>query len=103
VASIYDCIGLPNKKFSVLFFGIQGCDDRERTSPSWFNRIEVTRVVYLITTLRGAGVTEADIGVITPYRGQVFKIYKALKMPQVLVGTAEQFLAQERENFTSLS
>jgi helicase MOV-10 len=103
VASIYDCIGLPNKKFSVLFFGIQGCDDRERTSPSWFNRIEVTRVVYLITTLRGAGVTEADIGVITPYRGQVSKIYKALKMPQVLVGTAEQFLAQERENFTSLS
>ncbi|CAN6302206.1 unnamed protein product [Urochloa humidicola] len=32
--SAYDCIGLPNKSFPVLFVGIQGCDEREGTNPS---------------------------------------------------------------------
>ncbi|RCV46448.1 hypothetical protein SETIT_9G532900v2 [Setaria italica] len=83
----YDCIGLPNKSFPVLFVGIQGCDEREGTNPSWFNRIEVSKVV-------------TDIGVITPYRQQVAKIKKALEafeMPDLKVGSVEQFQGQERE------
>ncbi|RCV46449.1 hypothetical protein SETIT_9G532900v2 [Setaria italica] len=48
----YDCIGLPNKSFPVLFVGIQGCDEREGTNPSWFNRIEVSKVVSISETLQ---------------------------------------------------
>lgn len=99
--SIYDCIGLPNKSFPVLFVGIQGCDEREGNNPSWFNRIEASKVVNIIRTLtRGGNVCEADIGVITPYRQQVIKIKKALEtfeMPDLKVGSVEQFQGQERE------
>ncbi|KAL6645009.1 hypothetical protein ACP70R_016617 [Stipagrostis hirtigluma subsp. patula] len=101
VSSIYDCIGLPNKSFPVLFVGIQGCDEREGNNPSWFNRIEVSKVVSIIRNLTGGGdVCEADIGVITPYRQQVAKIKKALEayeMPDLKVGSVEQFQGQERE------
>ncbi|OEL38228.1 putative RNA helicase SDE3 [Dichanthelium oligosanthes] len=99
--SSYDCIGLPNKSFPVLFVGIQGCDEREGTNPSWFNRIEVSKVVSIIRNLtKGGAVSEADIGVITPYRQQVAKIKKALEafeMPDLKVGSVEQFQGQERE------
>ncbi|KAF8721229.1 hypothetical protein HU200_023151 [Digitaria exilis] len=101
VSSAYYCIGLPNKSFPVLFVGIQGCDEREGTNPSWFNRIEVSKVVSIIRNLtKGDAVSEADIGVITPYRQQVAKIKKALEafeMPDLKVGSVEQFQGQERE------
>ncbi|WVZ55292.1 hypothetical protein U9M48_005971, partial [Paspalum notatum var. saurae] len=101
VSSTYDCIGLPNTSFPVLFVGIQGCDEREGTNPSWFNRIEVSKVVSIIRNLtRGGDVGESDIGVITPYRQQVAKIKKALEafeMPDLKVGSVEQFQGQERE------
>ncbi|AQL09697.1 putative RNA helicase SDE3 [Zea mays] len=100
-SSAYDCIGLPNKSFPVLFVGIQGCDEREGNNPSWFNRIEVSKVVSIIRNLtRGEDVHESDIGVITPYRQQVAKIKKALEafeMPSFKVGSVEQFQGQERE------
>lgn len=101
VSSAYDCIGLPNKSFPVLFVGIQGCDEREGTNPSWFNRIEVSKVVSIIRNLtKDDAVSEAEIGVITPYRQQVAKIKKALEafeMPDLKVGSVEQFQGQERE------
>ncbi|TVU48310.1 hypothetical protein EJB05_07943 [Eragrostis curvula] len=101
VSSVFDCIDLPNKSFPVLFVGIQGCDEREGNNPSWFNRIEVSKVVSIIRSLtRGGDVPEADIGVITPYRQQVTKIKKALEafeMPDLKVGSVEQFQGQERE------
>ncbi|XP_057961607.1 probable RNA helicase SDE3 isoform X2 [Malania oleifera] len=92
---------LPNKEFPLLFIGIQGCDEREGTNPSWFNRIEASKVVEIIKKLReSTEVSEADIGVITPYRQQVLKITRALEsldMPNVKVGSVEQFQGQERE------
>uniref|UniRef100_A0ACD5TUW5 Uncharacterized protein n=2 Tax=Avena sativa TaxID=4498 RepID=A0ACD5TUW5_AVESA len=101
VPSVYDCMGLPNKSFPVLFVGIQGCDEREGNNPSWFNRIEASKVVNIIRTLtRDGDVSEADIGVITPYRQQVVKIKRALEtfeMPDLRVGSVEQFQGQERE------
>ncbi|KAJ1298699.1 hypothetical protein BS78_01G473800 [Paspalum vaginatum] len=101
VSCAYDCIGLPNKSFPVLFIGIQGCDEREGNNPSWFNRIEVSKVVSIIRNLtRGGDVDESDIGVITPYRQQVEKIKKALEafeMADLKVGSVEQFQGQERE------
>ncbi|KAF0914587.1 hypothetical protein E2562_030663 [Oryza meyeriana var. granulata] len=101
VSSIYDGIDLPNKLFPVLFVGIQGCDEREGNNPSWFNRIEASKVVNIIRNLtRDGDVRETDIGVITPYRQQVVKIKKALEtfeMPDLKVGSVEQFQGQERE------
>lgn len=99
--SIYDLVGLPNKAFPVLFFGIQGCDEREGSNPSWFNRIEASKVVELIRKLiRSTDIDETDIGIITPYRQQVLKLKKALElleMPDLKVGSVEQFQGQERQ------
>ncbi|XP_004297116.1 PREDICTED: probable RNA helicase SDE3 [Fragaria vesca subsp. vesca] len=92
---------LPNKDFPVVFFGIQGCDEREGNNPSWFNRTEASKVVEVTKRLTaGKNLSEEDIGVITPYRQQVLKLKKAfenLDMPDIKVGSVEQFQGQERE------
>lgn len=55
---------LPTKEFFVLFKGIQGCDEREGSNPSWFNRIEVSKVIEIIRKLTLEGnIIEEDIGV----------------------------------------
>ncbi|RWW83434.1 hypothetical protein BHE74_00008050 [Ensete ventricosum] len=100
-SSIYEYVDLPNKAFPVLFVGIQGCDEREGNNPSWFNRIEASKVVEIIRKLRrNTDLNEDDIGVISPYRQQVLKLKKALEsleMPELKVGSVEQFQGQERE------
>ncbi|KAI9194377.1 hypothetical protein LWI28_005431 [Acer negundo] len=92
---------VPNKEFPVIFFGIQGCDEREGSNPSWFNRFEVSKVVDIINRLIENGdLNEEDIGVITPYRQQVLKLKNALEnfdMPDIKVGSVEQFQGQERK------
>ncbi|KAL3507870.1 hypothetical protein ACH5RR_033252 [Cinchona calisaya] len=92
---------LPNQEFPLLFIGIQGCDEREGSNPSWFNRIEASKVVEIIIHLiDDKGLHEEDIGVITPYRQQVLKIKKALERfnkTNIQVGSVEQFQGQERQ------
>ncbi|KAB1214695.1 putative RNA helicase SDE3 [Morella rubra] len=92
---------LPNKNFPLLFFGIQGCDEREGNNPSWFNRIEASKVTEIIRRLTASGnLKEEDIGVITPYKQQVLKLNKALEsldMTGIKVGSVEQFQGQERQ------
>ncbi|PHT78647.1 putative RNA helicase SDE3 [Capsicum annuum] len=92
---------LPNKEFPLLFIGIQGCDEREGNNPSWFNRIEASKVVEIIRDMiDNKGLKMEDIGVITPYRQQVLKIRSALEgfdWANIKVGSVEQFQGQERE------
>ena len=92
---------LPNRDFPVLFFGIQGCDEREGNNPSWFNRIEASKVVEVIRRLSATGnLSEEDIGVITPYRQQVLKLkntLESLDMADIKVGSVEQFQGQEKK------
>lgn len=92
---------LPDPEFPLLFIGIQGFDEREGTSPSWFNRIEASKVVEIIIHLiDDKGMYEKDIGVITPYRQQVLKIREALESfnkTNIKVGSVEQFQGQEKE------
>lgn len=99
-STLYDLVDLPNNLFPVLFIGIQGCDEREGSNPSWFNRIEASKVVDIIRKLNNdIDLDDGDIGVITPYRQQVLKLKKAfesLDMPNVKVGSVEQFQGQER-------
>nr|GMD66134.1 probable RNA helicase SDE3 [Ipomoea batatas] len=92
---------LPNKEFPLLFIGVQGFDEREGSNPSWFNRIEASKVVEIVRNLvENNGLREEDIGVITPYRQQVLKIRNVLESFDwngIKVGTVEQFQGQERE------
>ncbi|KAL2469853.1 putative RNA helicase SDE3 [Abeliophyllum distichum] len=92
---------LPKKEFPLLFIGIQGCDEREGSNPSWFNRIEASKVVEIIKDLiEHDGLKEEDIGVITPYRQQVLKIRRVLEnlgRLTIKVGSVEQFQGQERQ------
>ncbi|KAH7522288.1 hypothetical protein FEM48_Zijuj07G0122400 [Ziziphus jujuba var. spinosa] len=92
---------LPNKEFPVLFFGIQGFDEREGSNPSWFNRVEASKVVEVIKRLTfSSNFNEEDIGVITPYRQQVLKLKQTLEnldMPVIKVGSVEQFQGQEKQ------
>uniref|UniRef100_A0A7N1A7T1 RNA helicase n=1 Tax=Kalanchoe fedtschenkoi TaxID=63787 RepID=A0A7N1A7T1_KALFE len=91
---------LPNKDFPVIFYGVQGCDEREGNNPSWFNRFEVSKVVEIISELTLSNLNESEIGVITPYRQQVTKISQVLEKSEirdVKVGSVEQFQGQERE------
>ncbi|TKY71145.1 RNA helicase SDE3 [Spatholobus suberectus] len=92
---------LPNKEFPILFYGIQGCDEREGNNPSWFNRIEASKVIEVVRKLiAGGNIKEENIGIITPYRQQVLKIKQTLEnldMPEIKVGSVEQFQGQEKE------
>jgi helicase MOV-10 len=99
--SVYNSVSLPNKDFPVLFWGVQGCDEREGNNPSWFNRTEASKVMEIIRKIvKNDDITSADIGVITPYRQQVLKLrmeLELLEMEDVKVGSVEQFQGQERE------
>ncbi|KAK7439801.1 hypothetical protein VKT23_017376 [Stygiomarasmius scandens] len=92
---------LVNKKFPIVFHSISGKDDREATSPSFFNIDEVTMVKTLIQKLRvdrKLRISDDDIGVIAPYHAQVLKMRTALRAvaDSVKVGSVEEFQGQER-------
>lgn len=58
-----------------MFHGVQGEEERESNSPSWFNREEITVVLryvkHLLYDARSFGIQPKDIGVITPYAKHV--------------------------------
>uniref|UniRef100_A0A667Y188 RNA helicase n=1 Tax=Myripristis murdjan TaxID=586833 RepID=A0A667Y188_9TELE len=104
---------LPKRDFPVIFHGVTGLDEREKTSPSFFNVAEVEVLMdYLKKLLQTQGkkglatISPSDIGIIAPYRKQVQKIRQALnKMEKDLkmknlkylkVGSVEEFQGQER-------
>ncbi|XP_052789741.1 putative helicase MOV-10 [Mya arenaria] len=98
---------LPNKKFPLIFHSVFGTDEREKDSPSWFNRDEVSQVdKYLQELLRdqkgGIKLKPSDIGIISPYRKQVAKIREMIKLKghssnrgDIMVGSVEEFQGQE--------
>ncbi|XP_005914763.1 putative helicase mov-10-B.2 [Haplochromis burtoni] len=104
---------LPKRNFPVIFHGVTGKDEREASSPSFFNVAEVEVLMDYVRKLlqaqgkRGvAKITPRDIGIIAPYRKQVQKIRKALdkvgkdyefvNMDTLKVGSVEEFQGQER-------
>ncbi|XP_035761375.1 putative helicase mov-10-B.2 isoform X5 [Neolamprologus brichardi] len=104
---------LPKQNFPVIFHGVTGKDEREASSPSFFNVAEVEVLMDYVQKLlqaqgkRGvAKITPRDIGIIAPYRKQVQKIRKALdkvgkdfqfvNMETLKVGSVEEFQGQER-------
>ncbi|KAM3872352.1 putative helicase mov-10-B.1 [Diretmus argenteus] len=104
---------LPQKDFPVIFHPVMGLDERESSSPSFFNVAEVEVLMdYLKKLLESQGkrglprISTKDIGIIAPYRKQVQKIRKALDkvekelkvkyMKDLKVGSVEEFQGQER-------
>ncbi|KAL0574390.1 hypothetical protein V5O48_007565 [Marasmius crinis-equi] len=103
-------------KFPIVYHSVAGHDERERSSPSFFNIDEATIVKTVVadllrdTSKRISGVrlltsfgnvlntslAASDIGVITPYRAQVRKIRLLLQQSasQVKVGSVEEFQGQ---------
>ncbi|KAJ3714461.1 P-loop containing nucleoside triphosphate hydrolase protein [Lentinula raphanica] len=89
------------KNFPIVFQSISGKDDREASSPSFFNIDEVTTIKTLVQKLRSdrtLRITDNDIGIIAPYHAQVLKLRTALRSvaDAVKVGSVEEFQGQER-------
>ncbi|KAF9976332.1 hypothetical protein BGZ73_008762 [Actinomortierella ambigua] len=103
--------GLPQEGYPLKFVGVEGVDEREGNSPSWFNVFEAEAVVREIKSLLDYSplldghyftVSGKDIGVIVPYRKQVEKIMKLLThenvrdRDRIKVDTVERFQGLER-------
>ena len=108
---------LPNPRYPIIFHAIPGLDQREANSPSFFNVDEVLQVKAYVEELHRLGTGEKivsweyppvrlsdmivpdDIGIITPYHGQVLKIRQALAnsaMSRVKVASVEEYQGQVR-------
>mmetsp|Transcript_14375 Transcript_14375/g.34797 ORF Transcript_14375/g.34797 Transcript_14375/m.34797 type:complete len:889 (-) Transcript_14375:41-2707(-) len=90
---------LPRVGFPLVFEGVDGADERELNSPSWFNTMEAMCVKEWAGKLVASGVDPSDIGVITPYHKQVQKVRMLLKahdLGGIDVGSTEIFQGQER-------
>ncbi|KAF6019931.1 MOV10 [Bugula neritina] len=104
--------GLPSKNFPLIFHGVDGKEEQEDKSPSWFNRFEVMQVLSYAQDLlkcKSLKVTPDHIGIISPYHQQVKKITQALKtadsrnegtclnLAKIKVGSVERFQGDERD------
>lgn len=73
---------LPKKNFPIIFHGIEGEDQREADSPSFFNPQEAITVYQYIDKLvssRGIRINAKEIGVISPYKKQVISKRSSFK------------------------
>jgi len=91
---------LPNPRYPIIFHAIPGLDQREANSPSFFNVDEVLQVKTYVEELHRRGAVPDNVGIITPYHGQVLKIRQALAnsaMSRVKVASVEEYQGQERK------
>ncbi|KAI0945600.1 hypothetical protein AcW1_001785 [Taiwanofungus camphoratus] len=97
-------IGSPSlvaRNFPIVMHAVSGKDDREASSPSFFNIDEATQVKAYIQALRSDRhfrISDADIGVIAPYHAQCLKIRAVLRgvADGIKIGSVEEFQGQER-------
>ncbi|KAF8630294.1 hypothetical protein AX15_003007 [Amanita polypyramis BW_CC] len=95
------CPLLPSPMFPIVFHAVFGKDDREASSPSFFNIDEALQIKQYVQRLRADTnyrTTEDDIGIITPYHAQCLKVRTALRgvCDGIKVGSVEEFQGQER-------
>ena len=105
-AMITDCRlqweGLPRRGVPLSWHGVEGKEDREGKSPSWFNADEAVCVLKHVTSLMRMrpDCKQENIGIITAYNKQVHKITRLLEMHDlgaIKVGSVETFQGQERQ------
>lgn len=88
-----------NPKQAVFFYGVIGAQQRSASSPSWLNPKEAEIIIGWLKKLTAHGINKNDVGVISPYQGQVRYIrdlITRLGMEQVKVGSVEEFQGQEK-------
>lgn len=98
------CDFLRKKTFPVLFDTMKGKSETLPNDTSPFNTLEAVAVVKWVKKLldgtwNGTKLSQADIGIVTPYRQQVKTIQKLLvksEYEDITVGSAEVFQGQER-------
>ena len=91
---------LPRRSIPLLFHGVRGINCQEADSPSWCNPAEVYHVYRYLQLLLNQGIDPEDVGVITPYRKQVYRIRKFISKNDLhpfQVGSVEEFQGQERD------
>ncbi|GAA5884186.1 hypothetical protein JCM16303_005959 [Sporobolomyces ruberrimus] len=94
--------GWPKKDFPIMFHSVKGKDEREGTSPSFFNVAEISIIKEVVESLQSSKriqVSDSDIGIISPYSAQCKKLRLALNQhdrPRLTIGTVEQFQGSER-------
>lgn len=83
----------------LFFYNVLGAQQRSSSSPSWLNPKEALIVLDLLKKLSETGVAADDVGVISPYQGQVKYLKEILEkrnMPAVKIGSVEEFQGQEK-------
>ena len=102
---------LPAQGVPLVWQGVNGRDEREGNSPSWFNRDECQVVLKWVAELMrdrtrlGLRENGEDIGIITPYNKQAQKLQFMLRSKGftrvgsggIKVGSTELFQGQERK------
>ncbi|KAG8235105.1 hypothetical protein J437_LFUL015532 [Ladona fulva] len=96
---------LPKKGVPIIFHGLEGKEEIDHQSPSYFNTTEIDQVIFYLKEIldskfRGTKILESEIGIISPYRRQVEKIKALLSKNRigkyVSVASVEEFQGQER-------
>ena len=95
---------LPNQKdCPLMFYGVSGHHARESDALSYYNQAEVAVVASLVQKLLESSkcaVTPLDIGIIAPFRKQVYKIRSLLRekgLGMIRVGTVDDYQGQEEK------
>ncbi|SCV71091.1 BQ2448_2679 [Microbotryum intermedium] len=102
---LHNWSGLPRRGWPIIFHGITGRDEPIDEGASFYNQEEVDQVVRYITSLVSSTsgsehgpIHAREISVISPYRGQVWKIRLALRslgLHDVDVGNVEALQGAE--------
>ncbi|XP_014225088.1 putative helicase mov-10-B.1 [Trichogramma pretiosum] len=95
---------LVSPNFPLLFCGIDGKEIRDNKTPSLYNKPEIKAVIDYVKivmeqSFQNKKMTEADIGIVTPFTAQRMMINQALSscgFNKINVGTVELFQGEER-------
>ncbi|XP_059092617.1 putative helicase MOV-10 isoform X2 [Tigriopus californicus] len=85
----------PNLRFPITFCGVRNVHSRGEKSCSLFNRAELEVALRYVSLLRGS-FSEAEIGIISPYRAQVRLLQERLGSTKIMIGSTEEYQGQER-------
>ncbi|KAI8910293.1 P-loop containing nucleoside triphosphate hydrolase protein [Gorgonomyces haynaldii] len=94
---------LVNPNLPLVFFDIPGTEtysvDQDLKIASWCNKKEAQKVLEIVKDLMKDKIKTDDIGIMTPFRGQVSLIRRLLRkagLHSVNVGTVEDYQGMER-------
>lgn len=90
-----------NRKCGVYFVNVDnGVNKRIQNSCSWYNDMEIRRIISFLSKCSANDIHFKDIGICTPYALQVKKLKEEISLhlndTDLKIGTVEEFQGQER-------